>query len=277
MRRFLAPFAAVALLGLVVVSSADASTSYVARFGSPHGATRLTLGGPNTIYVNAKAMARGSWSETLSMGTCAQPSTKILVLPLLVVGPSGSIARTNRLTSSQAHLLRTGIVRLVRNGVAVCAVFGAVAGTPGPTPSGAPSPSPTTSSSPGSSAVPTASPSGSGGPGNSGGGGASPTPSPTSSPATMQLPLQLQGTGDGTTPVFQAPDNWGVQYSFDCSDLGRAGHFALQVYLNGKLAQSLVDTVAIDGSNAILQTKHPGSTSLRITSECDWGIYAAAT
>lgn len=216
MRRLVISSGAVAILCLLLVTTADASTSYVTRLPGSHGAARVTSGGPNTLYLNAKKLTPGTWSETLYRGTCAKLSTKILGLPSLTVGASGSVARTNTLTSTQARLARTGVVRLVRRGVAICASFATATAVVAASPSTSPTRTPSS---------PTPMPSGS----------TSPSPSASSSPGLSKLPIDLVGNGNGVTPEFQAPSSWKIGYVFDCTNFGQAGTFSIQVFGNGKL------------------------------------------
>lgn len=276
MRRLLLPVVAVALLAVVTTTSAAAATSYIGRFGGNHGAARLTYGGPDKIYVNAKNLARGTWTETLYQGTCARPTTRIVTLPPLVVGTSRAVARTNTITRSQANRARSGIVRLVRGTTIVCASFagGAVVS---PSPSRSPSPSPSSpppSSSPSASpsANPSSSPSSSSSASSSPGG--SPGGSPSGSPASSTtLPFDQDGVGNGQTPRFEAPSNWFISYIFDCQEQGGTGRFRIQIYTNGQLAATPVDASGADGSDVARIMNRPGSTWLRILTECDWAVY----
>jgi predicted lipoprotein with Yx(FWY)xxD motif len=125
----------------------------VSGFGV-HGAARLTYdpSGRASLYLNAKALAKGPWSEALYVGSCARLSTRVVLFPLLSVGSGGAIGRTNGLNAAQARLLRghAGVVRLAHGSSAVCgALKVVVAPTPTPptpapaSPSLSPSPSPT--------------------------------------------------------------------------------------------------------------------------------------
>src|SRR3954454_19503521 len=60
LRRALA-LAAALLLGVLVVGSADAATSAVARFGS-HGAATLRSGTTNSVTISVKGLTNGTWA-----------------------------------------------------------------------------------------------------------------------------------------------------------------------------------------------------------------------
>ena len=134
--------------------------SLIAGFGG-HGTARLTYdpSGRATLYLNAKALAKGFWSEALYLGSCARRSTRVALFPLLSIGSGGAIGRMNALNAPQARLLRghAGVVRLAHGASAVCgALKVAVAPTPTPpapapaSPSLSPSPSPSSSMPPSS-------------------------------------------------------------------------------------------------------------------------------
>src|ERR1700690_1039125 len=124
----------------------------IAGFGG-HGAAKLTYdpAGRASLYENAKALAKGAWSEALYVGSCARLSTRIALFPLLSVGSGGAVARTNALTAAQAKLVQghAAVARPARGSSVVgAALKGVVAATPPPVPAPAsppPSPSPSPS------------------------------------------------------------------------------------------------------------------------------------
>jgi len=226
------------LLALATVPTTDASTSYIARFGSGHGAARLSVGGPNSVYVNASSLASGSWTETLYRGSCTRLSTKIATLPALIVGRSGAVARTNTLTSSQANLARTGVIRLARGTALLCGGFASpIVARPSPTPS--------------------------------------PTPAPTD-PSAGTVLLDVTGTGASTTAVITVPANWEIDYVYDCSGAGMPGLFSITVSRGTGVSDTPVSTVGLSGGDAVLQRDRRGSVSLQITSSCSWEVIVIA-
>jgi hypothetical protein len=228
----------VSLLALVAVATTDASTSYVARFGSGHGAARLSVGGPNSVYVNASSLASGSWTETLYRGSCTRRSTKIATLPVLIVGRSGAVARTNTLTSSQANLARTGVIRLARGTALLCGGFASpIVARPSPTPS--------------------------------------PTPAPTD-PSAGTVLLDVSGTGTSTTAVIAVPANWEIDYVYDCTASAIAGSFSITVNRGTGVSDTPVSTAGTSGGDAVLQRDRRGSVSLQITSSCSWEVIVIA-
>jgi len=236
MGRFVALLATAGILALAFAGTADASTSYIARLGTEHGAARLTVGGANTIYVNAKRLSRGTWTEALYRGTCA----KIVGLPALSVGARGSVARTNALTAAQARLARTGVIRLARGSAVACGSF-AVPSVPKPTSKPTPTPSPTASSAP--------------------------------APGTVLMDVNSRGTASET---FQAPPNWEIDYAYDCSNLGQAGTFSVNVYANGQPSGVPVNDWGSSGGSAAVERGLAGSIRLEILTACDWEVLAVA-
>jgi len=238
LRGLIAVLIGAGLLALVAVATTDASTSYLARFGSGHGAARLSVGGPNSVYVNASSLASGSWTETLDRGACPRPSTKIATLPTLIVGRSGAVARTNTLTSAQASLARAGVIRLARGATVLCGSFASPAvAKPSPTPS--------------------------------------PTPAPTD-PSAGTVLLDVSGTGTSTTAVIAVPANWEIDYVYDCSGAGMPGPFSITVNRGTGVSDTPVSEVGLSGGDAVLERDRRGSVSLQITSSCSWEVIVIA-
>lgn len=125
---------ALALLSLALaIGDAAAATTYRTYAGvlsGNHGTAKLTVytSKAGAVTVNAKNMTAGSWTETIYRGTCSSLSTRIALLPRLVVGSSGSITRTTSLTTKEMANLKgyRSVVRLVLGSKAVCAPFAAV-------------------------------------------------------------------------------------------------------------------------------------------------------
>jgi hypothetical protein len=124
----------VAMLSLILAagqaSAATAYRTYSGTLSGNHGTARLTVytSKAGAITVNAKSMAAGSWTESIYRGTCSSRSTRVALLPRLVVGSSGSITRTNSLSTTQMATLKCyrSVVRLVLGSKVVCAPFAAV-------------------------------------------------------------------------------------------------------------------------------------------------------
>jgi endoglucanase len=114
----LAMSVAVLLIASVPATTA-AATSYTVSLGS-HGAVRWT---PRTsVYVNLKAMTAGTWKQQLWAGTCAAPSSRLAVLPSLVVPSSHVLSKTTPFTTSVA----TGggvTIRLLQGSTVICGAF----------------------------------------------------------------------------------------------------------------------------------------------------------
>src|SRR5205823_3278741 len=74
--------AAALVVALAIAAPAQGASSITIRLGQ-NGAARLTSGGPNSLYVNLKALADGTWAEGLYAGTCAHLGVRIVGLPAL--------------------------------------------------------------------------------------------------------------------------------------------------------------------------------------------------
>jgi hypothetical protein len=275
MRQLAAVVAATAVLALVVVGTTSAASTFLARLGTQNGAARLTQGGPDAVYINARRLARGTWTVTLSLGTCARPTTRIRTLPPLAVGASGHVARTTTITRSQANLARRGVLRLVRGSTVVCGSFAPEVGattrpTSSSSPSRSPSPSPTASPTgtpnPSASVRPTASTPANG----------TPSPTSTGNGSGASLPIETGGSGNAETVIFSATAAWKVGYGFDCEDHGGPGQFRLEVIQNGQIVQSLASLTRATGQGVVEVSGRAGATRLRITSDCDWAVSIAA-
>ena len=199
--RLLTIAGAVVAFSLLAALGADASSSAIARFGT-RGAARLTSGGPNTVYVNLKNLANGSWTEVLYKGTCATPGARIRTLPVLTVA-GGIVRRTDTISVSQARVALTGVLRIARGTTAYCAPFGTavIAPTASPSPSRSSSP-PGTSPSPSASASATASQSASATASAAATAAATGTAQPTGSAATCPPNGSYACVGDTLEVVF---------------------------------------------------------------------------
>jgi hypothetical protein len=256
MRRLAVILAAGSLIVLAIVATADASTSYIARLGTGNGAARLTVGGPDSVYLNASHLATGSWTETMYRGTCARLSTKIVALPNLEVGSRGSISRTNQLTAAQARVARTGVIRLTHGRMVVCGGYasGAVS-SPSASPSPSPTPSPTPTPTPAATPVP--------------------TPTPVD-PSPGTILLDVSGTGNSTTATIAVPTNWEIDYIYDCTGAGGRGPFSIAVNRGGGSSDTAVSVVGDGGGDAVLQRDRRGTVSLEIGTACDWEVIVVA-
>ena len=237
MARLVILLASICVLAVAGATSAASSMSYLARLGSSHGAARLTVGTPNSLYVNAKALATGSWAEAIYVGTCTHLSTRIVALPALVVGAGGRIARTNSLTPSQARSARGGVIRLAHGTTSVCGPFAVTS---------APSPSPT------------------------------PSPTPTPDPSAGTVLLDVSGRGTSTTSRMAVPANWEIDYVYDCTAIGVPGSFSITVDRGGGLSDTPISEAGNGGGDAVVQRNRRGSVSLQINSSCDWEVIVVA-
>ena len=75
--------------------------------------------------------------------------------------------------------------------------------------------------------------------------------------------------------MFQAPADWALAYTFDCSERGAAGRFRVQVVTSGMVTQTAVDETAISGGDVVNMTNRAGQTHLEIITDCDWGVFVS--
>lgn len=111
-----------------------------------------------------------------------------------------------------------------------------------------------------------------------------PTTAPTHAPAPTKAPapapktlIDMSGTANAETPAFTAPATYTVNYSFDCSNLGTSGNFAIEADDNNgqpRLGQPGVNRLAMSGQGSAKVrdiNANPG-THLQILSECNWHV-----
>jgi hypothetical protein len=100
--------------------------------------------------------------------------------------------------------------------------------------------------------------------------------STSAAPAPPRQLFNLSGTGSGETPAFDGPSHYRVTYSFDCSNVGQSGNFALLPEdSNGNaVAGALVNRLAASGNGTAdgydLGTQK--GMHLQILSECRWQV-----
>lgn len=133
------------LLILALAPSADAATTWTARFAG-RGLATLRVGVPSRLVIGLTGFRPGvAYTVTLRRGSCAAVGT--LVLSTRVTASlTGRLSRTVTLTTAQTRAARLPLA--LRFG-ARCAAFALpVVAVPPPTPAPTPSPSPTPSPTP---------------------------------------------------------------------------------------------------------------------------------
>lgn len=108
-----------------------------------------------------------------------------------------------------------------------------------------------------------------------------PTAPPTAPPTTAapQVAFSQSGTGLQMLAPFSILGPWVLQYTFDCSNFGIAGDFAVQV-TNANGTPNLIDNgpnVVAMNANASTFMPQGGTLSLTIDTECNWTIQAVNT
>ena len=91
---------------------------------------------------------------------------------------------------------------------------------------------------------------------------------PTSQPQTL---LDVSGDGIKSTRSFSAGGDWDLAYSFDCSEFGQSGNFAVTVYKDGQMADMAANQLSMSG-NDVSHMHLSGTIYLEVNSECRWHL-----
>lgn len=89
-------------------------------------------------------------------------------------------------------------------------------------------------------------------------------------PAARTL-LSVSGIGEKTTDPFTAPGPWHISYSYNCSNFGQAGNFAVEVNGGDGFTDRGPDTSGMSGHDTNYEPAG-GTYSLQILSECSWHL-----
>lgn len=87
--------------------------------------------------------------------------------------------------------------------------------------------------------------------------------------------IKASGSAIKNTDPFEAPDEWTLKYSFDCSNFGTSGNFQVYVYDGGDLVDVSVNELKDSGKDST-RVYDGGHLHLQINSECDWTVKATA-
>jgi hypothetical protein len=102
-----------------------------------------------------------------------------------------------------------------------------------------------------------------------------PTAAPTTAPAPHTI-AAFSGSGIKTTTVFTVPDEWVINWTFDCSKLPTGGQpLNFQIYeyrADGTLVTVLANVLSTGGPGTNNQHVDGGSRYLTINSECAWTV-----
>jgi hypothetical protein len=91
-----------------------------------------------------------------------------------------------------------------------------------------------------------------------------------------QVLIDHRGSGQWTSPKFTGPSDWTLRYSYDCSNFGQAGNFAVDIQGGDQgFSTSGVNELKMKGSGAtsVHDASGPG-VYLTINSECNWHVKA---
>ena len=97
-------------------------------------------------------------------------------------------------------------------------------------------------------------------------------PTPTAAPTTR---FSLSGSGTKNTTDFTVPDEWTLDYTYDCSNAGGQGNFQVFAYnSDGSLDPNgpTVNELGAKGDSSTAAHNDAGSKYLTINSECSWTV-----
>lgn len=103
--------------------------------------------------------------------------------------------------------------------------------------------------------------------------GASPGTHKATRSAAPRTLLDVEGSGIKTTQRFKAPDEWAIGWSYDCSNFGTNGNFAINV--DGDVSDLAANVLGPRGHDVTYEHSG-GDVYLQINSECDWHVKAVA-
>jgi hypothetical protein len=97
------------------------------------------------------------------------------------------------------------------------------------------------------------------------------SPKPKPKAAAPKVLLQMSGSGIQKTEQFKTGSNWRLAYSFDCSNFGGQGNFAVTEFTDGQMSDVLVNELKASG-NGTSPVYDAGTHHLEINSECNWKV-----
>ena len=84
--------------------------------------------------------------------------------------------------------------------------------------------------------------------------------------------LDQSGSGIGNTPSFTTSGDWEIDWSYDCTNFGQSGKFAIFVFNPyGSLADVAANQQGTKGA-VVSNEHHGGSYYLEVDSPCDWHV-----
>ncbi len=95
---------------------------------------------------------------------------------------------------------------------------------------------------------------------------------PDQAPATQQTLLDISGSGTKTTQKFTAAGDWDLNWSYDCSNFGYAGNFAVMIY-DGDGSMSYKNALINQSGKSGTDVEHyhnGGTYYLVVNSVCKW-------
>ncbi len=100
----------------------------------------------------------------------------------------------------------------------------------------------------------------------------------TTAPPQPQTVFTQSGSGIKTTKNFAVPtSDWDLNYTYDCSNFGSQGNFAVTLYQDGSLDNVVVNELGPGGSSSTAIHDGPGSYYMEINSECNWSVAAVTS
>lgn len=84
--------------------------------------------------------------------------------------------------------------------------------------------------------------------------------------------LQTSGNGQKTTKTFTVASSWSVKYTYDCTDFGMQGNFAVSENGGEMNGLPIINALGKKGSDTTYQHDDAGQRSLEVDSECNWTL-----
>jgi hypothetical protein len=96
--------------------------------------------------------------------------------------------------------------------------------------------------------------------------------SPAAKPAKAHTVATFTGSGQENTSRFTVTSTWKLVYSFDCSNFGQAGNFAVTEDGGNDLNGVSVNDLAMSKGASTWGYDDAGTHYLQINSECVWKV-----
>jgi hypothetical protein len=95
----------------------------------------------------------------------------------------------------------------------------------------------------------------------------------TTGQSNPKVIMDKAGSGINKTPSFTTSGSWEIDWSYDCTNLGKSGSFQISVYESSSNAQVDVAAIALGAKGSdVAQEDQGGTYYLQVSSECNWHV-----